>query len=133
MSFLRAGISAIALQQPIFVPLNVLQDALASVNLSAVNVSDHHVEIGQLSMVLEPRLMATTAGPAPTCEQACASLATCTAGGQSSYCKKANDPNTCFGLYWRAAEAGKVVCFAGDADCPQTDPVICDDSEHIIL
>jgi hypothetical protein len=126
MSLLRS--STVALQHSILVPVNVLKEALG-------NMTDHDiVELGQLSLVVDPRVLpTTTVEPSPSCEQVCSSISTCQSSSQSSYCKLANNPNTCFALFWRKEGERRVICYAGDKDCPTTDPVLCDDTDHIIL
>lgn len=61
------------------------------------------------------------------CAELCDSIDSCSKTSQGSYCKLANNPHTCFALYWKVDSTGtKIVCYAGDSDCPDTDPVICE-------
>ena len=64
---------------------------------------------------------------ASACAKLCESIDSCTKTNQGSYCKLANDPHTCFALYWKVDSTGsKIVCYTGDSDCPETDPVLCE-------
>jgi hypothetical protein len=61
------------------------------------------------------------------CAKLCDSIDSCSNTSQGSYCKLANSPHTCFALYWKVDSTGtKIVCYTGDSDCPETDPVICE-------
>ena len=61
------------------------------------------------------------------CHSYCMGIESCFKSNQGSYCKATNIPSTCFALYWKLDNDGsRVICYASDADCPETDPVLCD-------
>ena len=80
-----------------------------------------------------PSTLSSSADPPPaTCDQLCDSLASCSKATKGSYCKLANSPSTCFGLYWKTSPDGKrIVCYAGDEGCPDTDPVLCSSADEV--
>lgn len=100
--------------------LEGLQSVIAAVN----SLSE---KIIMASTIADQTTLPTTAADYPlTCDSLCEALPSCKASGQGSYCKIANSPSVCFSLYWKSDATGNhTVCRAGDADCPETSPVLC--------
>ena len=127
----------------------LLQQNDANKGAIIVNLADLHTALNSLevaSSVLKGSMPTTTLDPpataattitkdasSVTCDSLCESLTSCKGGGKGSYCKLANSPSICFGLYWNNVDGKKVVCYTGDALCPETDPIICQGAAGIII
>ena len=82
----------------------------------------------------EAALIYTTLYPALTCQGACDTISSCKDSGKGSYCKIANSPSMCFALYWKTDGSGtRSFCYAGDNDCPESQPVMCDGATEIVI
>lgn len=128
----------------------LLQQKDANRSPIIMNLADLHAALNSLevaSSVLKGSIPTTTLDkPATTattmtkdspssvtCDSLCESLTSCKGGGQGSYCKLANSPSICFGLYWNNVDGKKVACYAGEAVCPETDPIICQGPAGIVI
>jgi hypothetical protein len=135
----------------IVLPLETLRGII---DPSRLDANETEVVIGHLKLAFSPADLATTTddkmteltseksdsvtdkgvtiSPDELCNDFCAGIESCMQSKQGSYCKIANSPSTCFALYWKQdPEGGKIMCYASDSDCPETDPVLCDSNPAI--
>jgi hypothetical protein len=141
MLTLIRNVSAVGLvrDNAVMMPLGSLRALMQQVDSSEDDASS--LVMGHLDISFSP-VPDTTSAPevaamaveAPTktpdeiCSGFCDGISTCDKSAQGSYCKLANSPNVCFALNWKTSEDGsKVMCYAGDADCPPTEPVLCNE------
>ena len=68
---------------------------------------------------------------ATTCQELCDNLESCKNDPRAhgSYCKTWNEPQTCFGLFFRDEERSTMCFQPNDSTCPQSRPVSCPEDQ----
>ena len=62
-----------------------------------------------------------------TCQELCAITPSCVNSRNGSYCKSSQDPQVCFGFYYRDSTRASTCYHPGDPTCSEAIPLLCSD------